>query len=351
MPRLLVVTLTMMLLAIPSGQPAWAADHRDAASISEDPAADLNDIYFFRDPSDPTQIVLAMTVNPFSSTSTPGAHQFSSEVIYRFDIDLNGDAIGDRSISVMFTPVLPSLQLFRAELPGGIVIEGPVTRPTAARAANPAVITTGASGIQMFAGPRDDPFFFDVIGFNRFTAGGGLAAFSGRDGFAGQNVSAIVIRAPVSVIFGSSTVAGLWATTYRLPDGFPTSGLPLAQVDRTGVPAVSPVFIPAARKDAFNRGIPFNDARDFGATIVASLNALGTNLQNQTILGSVAIPDILKLDLSRPDGFPNGRRLQDDVIDTLLSLVLNQPASDGANANDVPFLTTFPFLAPPQQAP
>ena len=49
-------------------------------------------------------------------------------------------------------------------------------------------------------------------------------------------------------------------------------------------------------------------------------------------------------------GFPNGRRLQDDVIDTILTLVNNgSPLGDNVNANDVPFRDVFPYLASPHQ--
>ena len=80
-------------------------------------------------------------------------------------------------------------------------------------------------------------------------------------------------------------------------------------------------------------------------------------------LRSLIIPDTLKLDLSRPSGFPNGRDLDDKVIDiTLAALFLDfgvtgQSPLTFANlplnppANDRPFSTTFPFLAPPQGNP
>lgn len=49
-------------------------------------------------------------------------------------------------------------------------------------------------------------------------------------------------------------------------------------------------------------------------------------------------------------GFPNGRRLGDDVVDTLMSFVTNQSGlTDNVNANDVPFGNTFPFFALSQQ--
>jgi hypothetical protein len=75
------------------------------------------------------------------------------------------------------------------------------------------------------------------------------------------------------------------------------------------------------------------------------------------------VPDTLKLDLSRPAGFPNGRTLTDPVIDiTLAALfvdftVTGQSPATFANlplnppANDKPFSDTFPFLAPPQGSP
>ena len=59
--------------------------------------------------------------------------------------------------------------------------------------------------------------------------------------------------------------------------------------------------------------------------------------------------------MSNPtDGFPNGRQLEDDVIDTLLGLIFEGtagPLTDGVDENDEAFLDEFPYLAPPHQAP
>ena len=80
-------------------------------------------------------------------------------------------------------------------------------------------------------------------------------------------------------------------------------------------------------------------------------------------LRAMIIPDTLKLDLSRPSGFPNGRDLDDPVVDIFLAAlfldfsVTGQSPLTFANlplnppANDRPFTTTFPFLAPPQGTP
>jgi len=80
-------------------------------------------------------------------------------------------------------------------------------------------------------------------------------------------------------------------------------------------------------------------------------------------LRQMIIPDTLKLDLARPSGFPNGRDLDDPVVDILLAMLLldlnvsGQSTLTFANlplnppGNDRPFTTTFPFLAPPQGSP
>jgi hypothetical protein len=74
-------------------------------------------------------------------------------------------------------------------------------------------------------------------------------------------------------------------------------------------------------------------------------------------VANFVVPDTIKVDLSQPSGFPNGRRLTDSVIDIELAwtfldlrrhdaLVLTQRPL-GPQANDVPFRSEFPYLAPP----
>jgi hypothetical protein len=138
----------------------------------------------------------------------------------------------------------------------------------------------------------------------------------------------------------------------------------LRQLDRAGVPAVNVVLIPAARKDEYNTGTPEEDANGrFASDIVATLKSLGTDDTNIGILASIAVThgDYLRLNLGTANigpgggnnsgaGFPNGRRLADDVVDTLLFFIANQkPVGDNVNANDVPLQNTFPFFGLAQQ--
>jgi hypothetical protein len=138
----------------------------------------------------------------------------------------------------------------------------------------------------------------------------------------------------------------------------------LVQIDRTAVPAVNVALIPFARKDEYNTGTPEEDANGrFAGDIVATLKALGTDDTNIGILAQVAVVhgDYLRLNFNTANtgigggnnsgaGFPNGRRLGDDVVDTLLFFILNQkPLPDNVYANDVPLQNTFPFFANAQQ--
>jgi len=105
----------------------------------------------------------------------------------------------------------------------------------------------------------------------------------------------------------------------------------------------------------------------------ATVTPISYNVENcftQTIPGTggqtlrgLIVPDTLKLDLTRPALFPNGRKREDPVIDiTLAALFLDftvtgQSPMTFANlplnppGNDKPFSSTFPFLAPPQGSP
>src|SRR5262249_1934526 len=135
-------------------------------------------------------------------------------------------------------------------------------------------------------------------------------------------------------------------------------------VDRMGNPAINTVLIPFARKDEYNFASTQADADGrFADDIVATLTKLGTNATNIGILASVAVTNgaFLRVDPTVTNsgpgggnnagaGFPNGRRLADDTIDTILFFVANQnPLGDNVNANDVPLTNTFPFFAPPHQ--
>lgn len=131
------------------------------------------------------------------------------------------------------------------------------------------------------------------------------------------------------------------------------------QFDRIGIAGVNTVFIPSALKDSYNTTDPSTDVADHGQTVVQTTEALRAavgsvegfppedlGLSAEAVRGIVN-PDVVALDLSATDGFPNGRKLDDDVIDTALQVTLNRSVVSDGVSNDSQFLTTFPYLGNP----
>ena len=360
---LAVLALALVGLVATLRGSAGAADHRDAPGIEGDPAADINDVYAFRSSENPDNLVVALTVNPLTAPPQNASTTFASGVGYNIHVDSTGDLVADATVTVTFAG---SPQMFTVSGLGD-PITGPVTPgSSSATAAEPAITIEG--GIRVFAGQRDDPFFFDLVGFNNFVAGpftpaNGLrpAGETPADTLAGTNVSAIVIELPITALTGASSsntgVIRAWATTSR-------GG---AQVDRMAIPAINTALIPSGQKDAFNQGTPATDADNFRAMAqgqieglrAAVLPVLGAenggplgDLTAEQVAGAL-IPDIVTIDFASDVAFPNGRRLADDVVDAALGIVLNRGGAagvaDAIGANDKPFLSSFPYLAAPHQ--
>jgi hypothetical protein len=377
-----------------TGHLCRAADHGDAPNVAGDQAADLGDLYFFLDPNDNSKAVMIATVRGFI---VPGEAVnfaiFDPNVNFRFEIENTGDAKPDLFIDVTFDKrsanpgpagkeilEVPKAQTATVSLPHGAHFTAPVLNPSlsgsAPSQASATTFNAGGTGVDFFAGEVDDPFFFDIPAFGRFIASVRNGApdptvFNrARDTFAGYNILAIALRVPVSMIKGAGNVIGLDALTQRAKQqikkggDIKTSGH-FRTLDREGNPAVNVALIPFNRKDEYNASTTKDDAAGkFAGDIVATLQALGTNQSNINILAGVAVAhgDFLHLDVSIPNSgsgggnnaaasFPNGRRLQDDVIDILLNIITNGALTtgDNVNANDRPFSDTFPFLAPSQQ--
>jgi len=124
----------------------------------------------------------------------------------------------------------------------------------------------------------------------------------------------------------------------------------MLQEDRFGLPAIATVFIPTDLRDAYNLGSPSGDVATFKSLIVAKLMAFGQDAASANALASALSPDVQPIDLSQPSNFLNGRTPSDDVITAELHLIFGSNAAlndDHVDANDVPFLATFPYLAGP----
>lgn len=355
------------LIAAALVAPAGTADHRDAPGINEDGRADLLDVFAFVSPTT-GNVVLAQTVNPFTIGGATGV-AFGPDVLYEFKIDNDGDDVEDLVIQGTFTATVPGPQRFSVRGPAKPRLAGVAASmlldgaPSISGPADGSITTGAGSVVRAFAGPRDDPFFVDLIWVLRLIGaqpGGPLARAPGIDFFASLNCSAFAVEVPAAALRGrAGNVIRVWATTSRqkttvrsattyLAD---THSGPYVQIDRTALPTINTVLMPSRLKDAFNRATPAQDAlfREAALTNLIAIN--GDRTYSQTLLDAVLFPDVATLDVTKTAGFLNGRRPEDDVIDVVLSAASKGAvAGDNVNANDVPFLADFPFLAPPHGA-
>jgi hypothetical protein len=288
---------------------------------------------------------------------------------------------------------------------------GPASMPNYERLAQSA-ITKLADGTTIFVGPRDDPFFvdlgavFDLLTIRKVPGNKGR----GVDGVSGYNVLSVVIQIPKTRLTkdgaapktdANNHIIGVWDTVERLAtrtinaDGTVSTSGDARQVSRLGMPLVNEVVIPLGSKDKFNASEPINDVANFGAFVVdpelarlfnaiygvkvpaaprndlVTVFATGVPGLNQP--AGVAPAEMLRLNMTIPPaakpnrfgviagdlaGFPNGRRLADDVVDIEERVVAgvlvdgfniapNNQLGDGIDANDKPFLPYFPYVAPP----
>jgi hypothetical protein len=353
---------------------AQAADHRDGTIF---PAAgngnlDLNDLYLFKPNEQSKNTAMVMTTHPFAGVFSPIT--FNHLLNYEFKIDNNDNAKEDVTIRINFGALANGTQQVTVTR-----IDNTIRRPGCktfqpkgqiiGRGNTGADIALRGGGI-LRAGLFDDPFFFDGSAFNRLLgaapqvtgpntgqiAPGDANSFAnpGKNFFGPMvNTLAIVVELPSRQLTrGNRTQIGAWIRVSNVSDG--------GQVDRTGFPAINVALIPPVprtdtsrgdRRTAFNVGLPRNDARDFRDDMIAVLTSpTGIYKRSATDAAGLAdflLPDILPFDTSSIGSFPNGRRLEDDVIDTELALLTGVQGLSDNVANDSVFLTTFPYLAAP----
>lgn len=282
-----------------------------------------------------------------------------------------------------------------------------------------------SNGGKVFAGTRDEYFYIDLGVFDALNLRAPLSPTGGVDSSKGYNVSAIALEVPIEELTRNralptsptdpNAVIGVWATASRRTtrvlqnDSSQINAGEWVQVSRLGNPLVNEVVIPLRLKDAFNGLSPVNDAvaapyvldpelarllnAVFGITVpppprndLVSIFATGipvnpiTGPNYTTFLSdgqpheylrlNTAIPitpigSISRLGLLGGDaaGFPNGRRVHDDVTDIALRAVAggtpftpatnvfpNNALGDGVSFNpEGPLLARFPYLLPPNQ--
>ena len=403
--------LTALFVGRLAPSASTASSHREAPLISEDPTADNTDLYAFRSPDKPNTFTIVSNWIPGEDPAAgPNYYTFSQTARYNIYIDRNGDGRPDATYTFRFkTPTGPyflgnTQQTWTATRNGrawatgqtpidniGPRFNGFVGVKNYEETAEKTIVQRG--GVSIFAGQRDDPFFadvgaiFDLVAIRKAGTTGNMGG--GKDFLSGYNVHTIALQIPISQVDTKSHVIGVWSSTDRqnvTVNGKLHRGW--TQVSRLGNPLINEVVIPTGLKDYWNRTSPAHDAQfkkyyttPILAAVLNKLYKLGVQETNRSDLVAVlgtGIPkvtytgptfaDELRLNLSIPPtahpnrmgvlagdnaGYPNGRRLGDDVVDiseqAVAGFLLGKkvPLGDGVNSNDKPFLTHFPYVATP----
>ncbi len=397
-------------VAGPGPSAGVASSHREAPLIAEDPSADNTDLYAFRSPDRPDSVTIISNWIPGEDPAAgPNYYTFSPSARYNIYIDRNGDARPDITYRFRFGRKAGPLFLgntvqkysatrtengktklltWASTPPNNI---GPRATPNYRALAAKAVVDV--RGTKVFAGQRDDAFFgdigaiFDLLAFRKGTGADG----GGKDFFAGYAVHSIALQIPTADLKAKNSTIGVWSSTDRLNvtvAGKVRKGW--TQVSRIGNPLVNEVVVPTKFKDVWNRSQPVNDKQFAGPVLTPILAKLmndlykvnapttnrddlvavfGTGVTGLNFTGPT-VADMLRLNYSIPvtpadkfnrlgviggdnGGFPNGRRLADDVVDAAEQVMAGflkgnkVPLGDGVNSGDVPALGFFPYQADP----
>ena len=318
------------------------SDHLDAPGLKSpnmDARVDITDIFAFQNPANPTRSVLAMNVNPVAPTL---ADSFAPEAVYELILDTDGDAVADVTYCVTFSPrendgQRATVRRATGEQAQTTEISGEILFWNVPVSFDGDAEVVGSGDHEFFVGIRRDPFFFDLEGFQHDFE------FPGEDYFIDKNVFSIVLEMPNTAL-GEGQV-GFWCRVLGPENG------DLSQIDRMGRPLTNMLYTEGEDKNAFNQVGPEQDRDLFLETFETVLEANGYASGEARAIAETLLPDVLAYDHRAAAAFPNGRRLDDDIIDAALDLFTNgRITSDGVSPHR-DMLYSFPYLGAPHPTP
>jgi len=377
-------------LASRAGSPsaAQASSHREAPLISEDPSADNTDTYAFRSPDRPDTVSIISNYIPGEDPAAgPNWYTFSPSARYVVYADKNGDGKPDVTWRFRFKNQAPvaflqntqqSYTVTRVEGNSSRVVGnglltppdniGPRSTPNYHSLAMAGVHDL-SDGSKVFAGQRDDGFFGDIgAAFDLVAIRNGTGATGGgKDFFAGYAVHAISLQVPLSQLDnGGNHVVGIWSASERpvVKDKWNAAD---PDKDKQFEQYYSSPILAKLLNQLYPQFGPFqeNNRTDLVSVLLTGLKEPNLNFTGDTradeirlnlaIAPTAAVGQGNRLGVLGGDlaGWPNGRRLEDDVIDIAERAVggvligHSLPLGDGVDANDVPYMTSFPYQADP----
>ncbi len=184
-----------------------AADHRETQRAKDNPAADIADVYAWHVTADGLLTVI-LTYGGGADVATRTTPLYDKDVLYTIHIDNTDDT--------NYAPNKNIYIRFGQNNVGdwGVKVEGLPGSDADIIGAVGTTLTSGAKG-KVATGLFDDPFFFDLQGFNDTVQTGTLSFDSNRDGFAGKNVMGIALQMDLAAASNGSTKLRIWADTGR----------------------------------------------------------------------------------------------------------------------------------------
>jgi hypothetical protein len=385
------ISLGIILGATSLPRYLMASDHDDGEADTKARSLNLTDLYAFREQDQnpnaaPGDLVLVMNTNPRSVARQQ--YFFSTNARYEFKLtrvaDKEATPTGQEDITLRFEFAPPN-DRNQQQIKFTVIKDGKETsatnlRTTPLNSEKQVVNQLAANGskIAVFAGLREDPFFFDVEQFFRVRAGalgtgpavGFRPANQALDFAKGYNTNTIAVRIPQKFLQGDTAVNtyDIWETI-SLRD--PSTGK-FQQIERLGRPGINEGLIVTNNLlNIFNSVPPTADlspaAAPIGAEATRTLRALGNTPERTNALLTAFLPDVMRIDTTGASGYANalngkgspirGRMLKDDTIDITLSVLTNGAVTsdnvsyEGTGSNPAqghkPLEGSFPYLALP----
>jgi len=372
-----------------------ASDHDDGDIDVRSRALSLTDLYVFREidqnpGAGQGDLILVMNTNPRSLARQQ--YYFSNNAQYDINIgrvaNVDGAATGTPDLTLRFTFSEPNATnrqrvtlnvidrngrtaVVNQTSNGGRILTTPVTATTPTLN----TVTVRGANLTVFAGLREDPFYFDVEQYFRVRAG--LLGLGPSVGFRtpdkavdftpGYNVNTIVLRVPRRLLQDSTSATAFdtWLSI-NIPD--PRTGN-FVQTEHMARPAINEALIVNQNNLAgYNstqpsRTVPAVVANEAKRTLLA----LGNSDARANALLGAFIPDVMRIDTTGPSGYANalntrgapirGRLLLDDVVDISFAVLTNGAVTtdnvsytgtpgNAAQGHD-PLVPSFPYLALP----
>ncbi len=352
---------------------SFASDHIDGPVTTSHAASDITDLFAFPSPQRKEFLTVILNTYPFVPSNGHFADKVNYQILIR-EAKLGSVIQTSKGVSFFcsfFTPYDHSKHTVECKSSIGTVTKAKIN------AIKPFV---PGSTLDVFAGHRSDPFFFNADWAKAVSNTGVLNPPKPQNTMDQLNVLSIVLEIDVRAHFGPNHSEVLAIAAQMITQDGPSS--PKRRLDRVGRPEITNVTLVARQRedlrDMYNLEAPFQNSQ---TAIVKYKARISSNISfydkldgkedwspaSKEALVNLLADDFLVIDLSKPCSGDNfleiekslvmgiahktcgGRKPTDDIMDTLFGYYINQGkralAQDGVRSPFRPVTNTFPYLS------